>query len=115
MKPYDYYQVELEVVLPPSDYFFGYINISHIPYAKLAEIFQAQMLEFGHTFLFQDTTSYRLNEEVYRANKSYLDKEIPFKFDFSLFEYSVGFSGCYKEDYRQSYHKELPSNWGNLV
>jgi hypothetical protein len=110
MKPYDYYQVDLEVALPTSDFIFGFINISHIPYAKLTEIFQGQMLKLRHAFLFQDSAGYRLTEEVYRANKSYLDQEIPFKFDFSLFEYSVGFSGCYKENYRQGYHKELPPN-----
>lgn len=115
MRPYDYYQVDLEVALLTSDFIFGSINISHIPYAKLTKIFQAQILELQHRFLFQDSAGYRLNEEIYQANKSYLDQEIPFKFDFNLFEYSVGFSGCYKEDHRKGYHKELPPNWGKLA
>ncbi len=115
MKPYDYYQVDLEVALATSDFIFGFINISHIPYAKLARVFQVQIQELQHAFLFQDSAGYRLSEEVYLANKSYLDQEIPFKFDFSLFEYSVSLSGCYKENYRQVYHKELPPNWGKLA
>jgi hypothetical protein len=115
VKPYDYYQVDLEVALRTSDVIIGFINISHIPYAKLAEILQAQMLSLQHNFLFQDSAGYRIDEALYRANKAYFDQEIPFKFDFSLFEYSIGFSGCYKKEYRQNYYQELPPNWGQLV
>jgi hypothetical protein len=114
MKPYDCYQVDLEVALRASNFIFGFINVSHIPYDKLTDIFQTQMVELQHAFLFQDSAGYIIDEELYRANKEYFDKEIPFGFDFSLFEYSISLSGCYKENYRQNYHKDLPFKWGQI-
>jgi hypothetical protein len=115
VKTYDYYRVDLEVAMRTSDTVFGFINVSHIPYNELARIFRTQMLALRHAFLFQDSVGYRIDEELYQSNKAYFDQEIPFKFDFSLFEYTISFSGCYKEEYKQNYKQELPPNWGQLT
>ena len=38
-----YYQVFLEVAKKGEETVFGFINISHIPYAKFEELFQDQI------------------------------------------------------------------------
>jgi hypothetical protein len=105
-----YYKVDLEVSLPNADYVFGYIDISHIPYSKLEELFQDQIKE--EQFLFEDR-SYFITENVYKKHKEYLDYEIPFKFDFSIFEYSVGLSGVEIDKYKKDYHENLPPHFDN--
>jgi len=101
-----YYKVYLEVALKTSEYVFGYINISHISYERLGELFRDQI-----TFedaLFDDSMSYFIEEELYKNNKDFFDNEIPFKFDFNLFEYSVGLSSVEVGEYKKDYYEELP-------
>lgn len=101
-----YYQVDLEVVLKNTDYVFGFINISHIPYSKLDELFRSQVTY--ERFLFDDSLGYIIDQELYNEHKEFFDNEIPFTFDFSLFEYSVGLSGDLIEKYEKHYYEELP-------
>ena len=101
-----YYKVYLEVALKTSEYVFGYINISHIPYSKLEELFRDQVTY--EKALFDDTMSYFIEDELYNKHKEYLDSEIPFKFDFNLFEYSVGLSSVEVQKYKKDYYEELP-------
>ena len=102
-----YYQVHLEVVLKGADFVFGFINISHIPYRKFEELFMDQVVH--ETFLFDDSMSYFIEEELYNQHKEYLDREIPFTFDFNLFEYSVSLTGDKMDKYKKDYYEELPA------
>lgn len=101
-----YYKVTLEVALKDSDYVFGSINISHISYSKLDELFRSQVTY--ERFLFDDSLGYMIDQDLYNQHKDFFDKEIPFTFDFNLFEYSVGFSGDVIEKYQKDYYEELP-------
>lgn len=102
-----YYLVELEVSLKTEESVFGYINISHIPYSKLYEIFKDSITP-GQRFLFDKAISFMIDEELYQQHKEYLDKEISFRFDFDLFEYGVGLSSIKASEYKKDYHEELP-------
>lgn len=101
-----YYQVDLEIVLKGATFVFGFINISHIPYSKLEELFKDQVKY--ERFLFDDTMGYFITEDLYIQHKDFFDKEIPFKFDFKLFEYSVGLSSIEIQNYRKNYYENLP-------
>ena len=101
-----YYQVDLEVVLKGASYVFGFINVSHIPYSKFEELFKDQVKH--ERFLFDDSMGYLIKEDLYNRHKDFFDKEIPFKFDFSLFEYSVGLSSVEIQKYRKDYYEDLP-------
>lgn len=101
-----YYKVDLEVALKKADYVFGFINISHIPYSKLYELFKSQVT--NERFLFDDSLGYIIDQDLYNEHKEFFDKEIPFTFDFNLFQYSVGLSGETIEKYKKDYHEELP-------
>lgn len=101
-----YYKVYLEVVLKGADFVFGYINISNIPYSKLEELFRDQVIE--EKFLFDDSIGYFIEQELYLKNKEYLDKNIPFTFDFDLFVYSVGLTSVETHKYKKDYYQELP-------
>lgn len=104
-----YYQVDLTVALKTSDSIFGYINISHIPYSKFEELFKDQVT--NERFLFDNSISYFIDEILYNKHKSYLDDAIPFKFDFNLFEYSVGLGSIEIQKYKKDYYEELPPIW----
>jgi len=99
-----HYLVDLEVALKNSEYVFGFINISHIPYSKLDELFRDQVNH--ESFLFDDSMSYFIEETLYNKHKEFFDKEIPFTFDFNLFEYSVSLSSVKKD--KKYYHEDLP-------
>jgi hypothetical protein len=99
-----YYQVYLE--LWRNDELFGMVNISHIPYIKFEELFKDQITK--EKFLWEDIAGYWITEELYHKHKEYLDKEMPFKFDFTLFEYSIGLCGDKMEKYKKDYYDELP-------
>jgi len=101
-----YYKIYLEVVLKGADFVFGFINISHITYQKLEELFKDQVTD--ERFLFDDSIGYLINKELYKKHKDYLDKEVPFTFDFDLFEYSVGLSSVEEHKYQKDYYDELP-------
>jgi hypothetical protein len=101
-----YYQVDLEIVLKGTDFVFGFINISHIPYTKFEELFRDQVTR--EKFLFDDSLSYFIEEDLYIKHKEFFDKEIPFTFDFSLFTYSVSLSGDTMDKYKKDYYEELP-------
>ncbi|WP_158800589.1 hypothetical protein [Pedobacter sp. L105] len=101
-----YYQVDLTVALTTSEFVFGYINISHIPYFKFMELFKDQVV--NEKFLFDDSLSYFIDEELYIKHKEFFDKEIPFAFDFGLFEYSVSLSSVDAQNYQKNYYEELP-------
>ena len=49
-----------------------------------------------------------IDEPLYQKHKEYLDKEIDFTFDFSLFEYSVGVGTFTKSDAKKFFHKSPP-------
>lgn len=100
-----YYQVHLEVVLNGTDFVFGFINISHIPYNKFEDLFKGQITQ--EKFLFEDV-SYFIDKDLYDKNKEFLDNEVPFTFDFDLFTYSVSLTGDVIENYVKDYHEELP-------
>jgi len=101
-----YYKVYLEVVLKGADFVFGYINISNIPYSKLEELFKDQVIE--ERFLFDDSIGYFIEQELYLKHKEYLDKNVPFTFDFDLFVYSVGLTSVEANKYKKDYYEELP-------
>ena len=102
----EHYIVDLQVSLKNSEYIFGFMNISHISYDKLEEIFKEQIGD--ERFLFDDIGGYIIDEKLYNNHKDFFDKEIPFKIDFNLFEYSVGLSYQNIEEKKIYYHKELP-------
>lgn len=58
-----YYQVHLEVVLNGSDFVFGFINISHIPYEMFEELFLDQIK--NERFLFDHAMSYFIEPDLY--------------------------------------------------
>lgn len=101
-----YYKVYLEVVLKGSDFVFGFINISNIPYVKFKELFEEQLI--NERFLFDSVSGYFIEEELYLRHKDYLDKNIPFTFDFDLFVYSVSFTSVEAHKYKKDYYEELP-------
>lgn len=101
-----YYKVHLEVVLKRADFIFGFINISHIPYSKLEELFFDQVVT--EKFLFDEGMSYFIEEDLYMKNKVFFDKEIPFTFDFNLFDYSVSLTGDDLSKLKRNYYEELP-------
>ena len=109
MKKKKYFVVELDVALHTSEYSFGSINISNIPYRKLAEIFQAQLVEFNESFLFEKGLNYMIDEPLYQIHKDYLDKKVPFTFDFTLFQYAVNIASIERSDSKKYYHKQQPS------
>ncbi|NSL85319.1 hypothetical protein [Chitinophaga solisilvae] len=101
-----YYQADLEVVLKGKDFIFGYINISHIPYAKLEELFREQVQH--ERFLFDDAMSYVIDKELYTKHQAFLEDQIPFTFDFDLFDYTVGYTSIEADKYVKNYYEELP-------
>jgi hypothetical protein len=104
-----YYKVYLEVVLKGADYIFGFINISHIPYAKLEELFKDQVIH--ERFLFDDSMGYSIEKELYNKHGEFFNKEIPFTFDFNLFTYSVSLTSVEIKKYKEDYYKELPPDF----
>jgi hypothetical protein len=62
MRPKLYYKVTLDVALIESAYRFGSINISHIPYKKLAEIFKDKITD--ERYLFDDDKSYFFDQDL---------------------------------------------------
>jgi hypothetical protein len=101
-----YYQVYMDVVLKAKNIVFGFINISHIPYSKLDELFRDQVKH--ERFLFDDSMSYWIDKKLYKQHKAFLDAEIPFLFDFKLFDYSVNLTGTKAGKYKPDYYEELP-------
>lgn len=101
-----YYQVHLEVVLNGADFVFGFINISHISYQKFEELFLDQIT--NERFLFDDGMSYFIEPDLYNKHKEFLDNEIPFTFNFDLFEYSVALTGDDHNKLKPAYYDELP-------
>lgn len=99
------YQVLLEIALKTSDYSFGYINISHISYEKLYQIFHEQIID--ERFMFEKN-NYLIDEELFVKHKEFFEREIPFSFDFKLFEYSICLVSVRRSDYRNDYHEDLP-------
>ena len=101
-----YYQVHLEVVLNGADFVFGFINISHISYQKFEELFLDQIT--NERFLFDDGMSYFIERSLYNKHKEFFDNEIPFTFNFDLFEYSVALTGDDYSKLEPTYYTELP-------
>ena len=106
METKHYYKVHLEVVLKGADFVFGFINISNIPYSKLLELFKSQLVD--ERFMFDSVSGYFIEEELYFEHKEYLDKNIPFTFDFNLFVYSVSLTSVKVDKYLKDYYEELP-------
>ncbi|MFN0292714.1 hypothetical protein [Pedobacter helvus] len=101
-----YYKVHIEVWKHGENGRFGFINISHIPYKKLYEIFHHQIIK--EEFLFEEVGGYQIDEPLYIKHKTFFDKEIPFKFDFSFFEYWIGLTGDDFNKYKKDYYEEWP-------
>lgn len=101
-----YYKAYLEVVLKGTDFVFGFINVSNIPYSKLLELFKDQFV--NERFMFDSVNGYFIEQELYFEHKEYLDKNIPFTFDFNLFVYSVSFKSVDQQKYKKDYYEELP-------
>lgn len=101
-----YYQVYLDIVLKAKNVVLGFINISHIPYSKLDELFRDQVKH--ERFLFDDAIVYAIDKKMYQQHKVFLDKEVPFMFDFKLFDYTVSLTGIEVEKYKQDYYEALP-------
>lgn len=108
-----YYQIYLEVALRTESDVFGFINISHIPYSKFEEVFMNQAKEYNQKYLFDDSVGYSIDERLYHEYKDFFDAEVPFKFDFSLFEYSVSMAGDTMDKYKKDYYEELPPTFGH--
>ena len=102
-----YYKVYLQVSLRSEETVTGSINISHIPYSKLEEIFKDEIME-DQRFLFDHAIVYMIDEQLYNKHKDFLDKEISFKFKFDLFEYAVMLTEVKVENYKKDYHEDLP-------
>ena len=51
---------------------------------------------------------YAINKTLYKKYKKFFDQNVPFKFDFNLFEYSVSFTGDKMTDYKKDYYEDLP-------
>jgi hypothetical protein len=103
-----YYIIELEISLKNSPYVFGFVNISHIPYLKFEEVFKDQVTD--ERFLFDDSKGYDIDVYLYTKHQSFFDSEIPFNFDFDLFEYSVRLSTVDAKDYKRNYYINPPPN-----
>jgi hypothetical protein len=101
-----YYKTYLEVVLKGADVVFGFINISNIPYNKFEELFNGQIV--NERFLFDSVNGYFLEQDLYLKHKEYLDKNIPFTFDFDLFVYSISFTSIDRHKYKKDYYEEMP-------
>lgn len=101
-----YYKVFLEVALVNSRHVFGFINISHIPYEKFQEIFSEQITD--ERYLFEDSKSYFIEQPLYEDFKVFFEESIPFRFDFTLFEYSVGFASVNVDRYKKDYYYTMP-------
>ncbi|MDT3403736.1 hypothetical protein [Mucilaginibacter terrae] len=106
MKNDYFYQAYLEIVLVSTNTILGFINISHISYEKFEIIFSNQIN--NERFLFDDSMSYFIGEDLYKEHKEFLDEAIPFKFNFDLFSYSVSLTGDSMENYVKDYYTELP-------
>lgn len=106
MSEKSYYKVYLEVSLKDSNYVFGFINISDIPYDKFKEIFEDQITD--EKYLFEDSKAYFIEEPLYKEHKNFFDDSISFGFDFSLFEYSVHLTVVKADRYKKDYYEELP-------
>jgi len=102
-----YYQVYLEVSLKNAEKVFGFVNISHIPYSEFEKIFKSQMED--EKTVFDNGVGYYITPELFQIYKDYLMQEIPFTFDFRLFDYAVGISSVKIEEYKKDYYEELPS------
>ena|SRR5579863_3026443 len=102
-----YYKVDLEIARHSDEYVFGFVNISHIPYKKLYTLFKDQITD--ERFLFDNEPSaYFITPELYKKHKKFLDREVPIKFDFDLFQYSVGLVSVEIARYKKDYYEELP-------
>lgn len=102
-----YYQVLLELSLIGDKYVFGFINISHVPYKKFEEILKDKITD--ERYLFDNNTAYLIDEKVYKKHKKFLDSEIPIRFDFKLFQYSISLASLESEEYIKDYYEEMPS------
>jgi hypothetical protein len=105
----NFYQTYLEVVLKGTDFIFGFINVSNIPYHKLEELFKSQIT--NERFLFDSVGGYFIGQDLYLLHKEYLDENIPFTFVFDLFVYSVGLTSVDKQKYEKDYYEELPPSF----
>lgn len=101
-----YYQVLLELSLLNDKYIFGLINISQIPYKKLEDIFKDRFTR--ERFIFDEAIEYTIDKDLYAMHKNFFDKEIPIRFDFELFDYSVGLVVLDSDKYEKDYYEDLP-------
>jgi len=58
--------------------------------------------------MFDSVNGYFIEQELYHKHKEYLDKNIPFTFDFDLFVYSVSFTSVEEHEYKKDCYEELP-------
>lgn len=101
-----FYQVDLELWSKENERVCTFVNISHIPYSKLQEIFQSQIT--NERYLFDDVSGYKIDKALFDKHKQYLTDNILCDFDFKLFEYWVSLSGDKIEKIKRSHYTSWP-------
>ena len=99
---YYFFYLELALKNPNDSNVYAFINISHIPTLKIAEIFEVDLskdpfMEYG----------YILTKKMYRKHKKYIHENICI-LNLDIFEYSVGISESenpktIREKYKESF------------
>jgi hypothetical protein len=104
-----FYQVDLELWSKKKERIFTFVNISHIPYIKLREIFENQITD--ENYLFDDVSGYRINRKLFKKHKKFLKENILCDFDFDLFEYWVSLSGDKIEKLKRTSYTSWPPEY----
>jgi hypothetical protein len=103
-----YYQVDLELWSKATKSIFTFVNISHIPYIKLVEIFKDKIGD--ERYLFDNVAGYQIDLELYNKYKDCFTDNILCDFDFNLYDYWVGLSGDKIGKIKRSHHTSWPPN-----
>jgi hypothetical protein len=93
----------LEVALadPKDKWIYAFNNVSHIPTAKLVEVFEID-LQLDPYIL----EGYFLTKQIYKKHKAFLDKELG-SLNFKVFEYCLRRYSAKEADIRSMYKKDL--------
>jgi len=101
-----FYQVDLELWSKKTESIFTFVNISHIPYSRLQEIFQSQVI--NERYLFDEVSGYKIDKALFDEHKNYLNENILCDFDFDLFDYWVSLSGDKVEKIKKTHYNSWP-------
>lgn len=93
----------LEVALsdPKDKWIYAFTNVSHIPTAKLVEVFGIDL----HTDP-EIVDGYFLTRQIYKKHKAFLDKELG-SLNFKIFEYCLRRYSAEDKDIRSMYKENL--------